>query len=169
MNSAFAERCLTTWLRRQWSGKRDLNPQHQPWQGCALPLSYSRSWHKDNRNCLFCQEAPDLLQRMNMRALRSRTDRVSGFYLQVGCSRIPNSGGRTGRPFSFNAVPMVRADKNQALVWAAENILQKSEAYGGNPFQVQADPEGIAAAQRRLVVQLRPHDHQKNLFSASGG
>ncbi len=26
-----------------WSGKRDLNPRPQPWQGCALPLSYSRS------------------------------------------------------------------------------------------------------------------------------
>ena len=25
-----------------WSGKRGLNPRPQPWQGCALPLSYSR-------------------------------------------------------------------------------------------------------------------------------
>ncbi len=25
-----------------WSGRRDLNPRHQPWQGCALPLSYTR-------------------------------------------------------------------------------------------------------------------------------
>ena len=24
------------------SGKRDLNPRRQPWQGCTLPLSYSR-------------------------------------------------------------------------------------------------------------------------------
>ena len=24
------------------SEKRDLNPRPQPWQGCALPLSYSR-------------------------------------------------------------------------------------------------------------------------------
>ena len=67
----FADPCLTTWLRRLgvdgggpsgkrrragsrragrlaknglgWSGKRDLNPRPQPWQGCALPLSYSRS------------------------------------------------------------------------------------------------------------------------------
>jgi hypothetical protein len=30
-------------LRSIWSGKRDLNPRPQPWQGCALPLSYSRS------------------------------------------------------------------------------------------------------------------------------
>ena len=25
-----------------WSGRRDLNPRPQPWQGCALPLSYVR-------------------------------------------------------------------------------------------------------------------------------
>ena len=26
-----------------WSGKRGSNPRHPPWQGGALPLSYSRS------------------------------------------------------------------------------------------------------------------------------
>ena len=26
-----------------WSGRRDLNSRLQPWQGCTLPLSYSRS------------------------------------------------------------------------------------------------------------------------------
>src|SRR6056297_2890958 len=29
-----------------WSGKRDLNPRLQPWQGCTLPLSYSRGWRR---------------------------------------------------------------------------------------------------------------------------
>jgi hypothetical protein len=47
----FADLCLTAWLRRpfccftvklEWSGKRDSNPRPQPWQGCTLPLSYSR-------------------------------------------------------------------------------------------------------------------------------
>jgi hypothetical protein len=43
---------LATWLRRRenedsgrgvgWSGKRDSNPRPRPWQGRALPLSYSR-------------------------------------------------------------------------------------------------------------------------------
>ena len=28
-----------------WSGKRDSNPRHSPWQGDALPLSYSRIFH----------------------------------------------------------------------------------------------------------------------------
>ena len=38
------------------SGKRDSNPRPQPWQGCALPLSYSRI---TNYRCgrIFCQHA----------------------------------------------------------------------------------------------------------------
>lgn len=27
---------------KTWSGRRDSNPRLQPWQGCALPLSYAR-------------------------------------------------------------------------------------------------------------------------------
>jgi hypothetical protein len=45
VNSGFADRRLTTWLCRLWSGKRDLNPRLQPWQGCTLPLSYSRNFN----------------------------------------------------------------------------------------------------------------------------
>ena len=46
-DKGFAVLCLTTWLCRrnsfnEWSGRRDLNPRPQPWQGCALPLSYFR-------------------------------------------------------------------------------------------------------------------------------
>ncbi len=29
--------------KESWSGKGDLNPRPSPWQGDALPLSYSRS------------------------------------------------------------------------------------------------------------------------------
>ena len=29
-------------FEKYWSGKRDLNPRPSPWQGDALPLSYSR-------------------------------------------------------------------------------------------------------------------------------
>ena len=29
-----------------WSGKRDSNSRLQPWQGCALPLNYSRLGNK---------------------------------------------------------------------------------------------------------------------------
>ena len=30
------------WTGKSWSGRRDSNPRPQPWQGCALPLSYTR-------------------------------------------------------------------------------------------------------------------------------
>ena len=30
-------------LAGNWSGRRDSNPRPQPWQGCALPLSYARA------------------------------------------------------------------------------------------------------------------------------
>ena len=48
-NNGFAGRRLTTWPSRQklWSGKRDLNSRRQPWQGCTLPLSYSRALSED--------------------------------------------------------------------------------------------------------------------------
>ena len=44
-NKSFADSGLTTWLRhhRRWSGRRDLNSRPPPWQGGALPLSYSRN------------------------------------------------------------------------------------------------------------------------------
>ena len=29
-------------MEGNWSGRRDSNPRPQPWQGCALPLSYTR-------------------------------------------------------------------------------------------------------------------------------
>ncbi len=32
-----------------WSGKRDSDPRHLPWQGSALPLSYSRKYGGSNR------------------------------------------------------------------------------------------------------------------------
>ena len=40
----FADLCLTAWLWcRIWSGRRDSNSRHLPWQGNALPLSHSRA------------------------------------------------------------------------------------------------------------------------------
>ena len=33
---------------RYWSGRRDSNPRPQPWQGCALPLSYARIIFRDS-------------------------------------------------------------------------------------------------------------------------
>ena len=43
-NEDFADPCLTAWLWRQgkWSGRRDSDSRHPPWQGGTLPLSYYR-------------------------------------------------------------------------------------------------------------------------------
>ena len=45
--------------RADWSGRRDSNPRPQPWQGCALPLSYTRiltgSWPQPDLTIL-CQK-----------------------------------------------------------------------------------------------------------------
>ncbi len=38
----FKSLASTNSATRAWSGRRDSNPRPQPWQGCALPLSYSR-------------------------------------------------------------------------------------------------------------------------------
>src|SRR6266567_413970 len=33
----------SAFILKLWSGRRDLNPRPSPWQGDALPLSYSRA------------------------------------------------------------------------------------------------------------------------------
>jgi hypothetical protein len=42
--------------RKDWSGKRDLNPRLRPWQGRTLPLSYSRI--QGTRMIIFEARAP---------------------------------------------------------------------------------------------------------------
>ena len=51
----------------KWSGRRGSDPRPQPWQGCALPLSYSRKWwlrpgsnrrHKDFQSSALPTELP---------------------------------------------------------------------------------------------------------------
>src|SRR4029079_13234302 len=39
-----------------WSGKRDLNPRPSPWQGDALPLSYSRSLPTGQRGAILLMQ-----------------------------------------------------------------------------------------------------------------
>ena len=39
-------------LENSWSGRRDSNPRPQPWQGCALPLSYARTAGRNRRGAL---------------------------------------------------------------------------------------------------------------------
>ena len=61
--------------RLAWSGKRDSNPRPQPWQGCALPLSYSRAQANppENRQALSRGGYGPLSGTVNSRALRGRS------------------------------------------------------------------------------------------------
>ena len=50
-NKGFADLRLTTWLwHRVWSGRRDSDSRHPPWQGGTLPLSYYRTHGALGRN-----------------------------------------------------------------------------------------------------------------------
>ena len=40
-DEAFSDAPVRRW-KGKWSGRWDSNPRPQPWQGCALPLSYAR-------------------------------------------------------------------------------------------------------------------------------
>ena len=69
-----------------WSGRRDLNSRLQPWQGCTLPLSYSRS--------------------MEVRVLPLQVPAVKSvwpdreFFSSRGCRRA-GTAGKKPRPLPF--------------------------------------------------------------------
>ena len=41
---------LSYYTKYNWSGKRDSNSQHPPWQGGTLPLSHFRSFGADEES-----------------------------------------------------------------------------------------------------------------------
>src|SRR5262249_43855576 len=43
-----------------WSGRWDSNPRPQPWQGCALPLSYTRVLREGKQRKLGCAASPPM-------------------------------------------------------------------------------------------------------------
>src|SRR5947208_1263697 len=64
------EGSITRWLEN-WSGRRDSNPRPQPWQGCALPLSYARSELSPEPGPAEVRRAPSMLARAPARELES--------------------------------------------------------------------------------------------------
>src|SRR5579863_664971 len=69
-NGAFAEPCLTTWLRRQNRERVvGIEPTHQPWEGRRLPLHHTR---ESRRACV--RAAPRLVLQ-NRRARERCTGR----------------------------------------------------------------------------------------------
>src|SRR3954452_14507379 len=55
-----------------WSGRRDSNPRPQPWQGCALPLSYARSALTPKPRPAEVRRAPSMAACAPARELRGR-------------------------------------------------------------------------------------------------
>ncbi len=62
---------------KKWSGKRGSNPRHQPWQGCALPLSYSRNsmFVHIKKHPYFCQSKTSASLNISAVNLYSRDSR----------------------------------------------------------------------------------------------
>src|SRR5215472_2585016 len=44
MEMNFREEWIPTGREALWSGRRDSNPRHQPWQGCTLPAELLPRW-----------------------------------------------------------------------------------------------------------------------------
>ena len=54
--------------RKNWSGRRDSNPRPRPWQGRALPLSYTRIRVADDRSPATGRAMPNAARECNSRA-----------------------------------------------------------------------------------------------------
>ena len=112
---------------KRWSGKRDLNPRLQPWQGCTLPLSYSRSYINDIkdgggnqiRTCewRFCRPMPYHLA-MPPKKWSGKRDLNPRLQPWQGCT-LPLSYSRSLEPLLY-CVPRVLSIKNYRI--AARNL-----------------------------------------------
>ena len=88
-NKGFADLRLTAWLwHRVWSGRRDSDSRHPPWQGGTLPLSYYRTlWclgaelnhrHVDFQSTALPTELPR--QMATKKGLEPSTSSVTGWH-----------------------------------------------------------------------------------------
>ena len=78
--------------KTRWSGKRDSNPRLQPWQGCTLPLSYSRS---TRRAIAICSKDPPGCQN------RSASGKISTRGFSPEENVTPTRSNRRDRSWSF--------------------------------------------------------------------
>jgi hypothetical protein len=133
--------CLSS-LRNVWSGRRDSNPRPQPWQGCALPLSYTRI--RDSRAALaarpgYCPKAAGsasaLLQFSDRNVTAPQNRRENGLFKRMAQLRgqphdpavIWRTRNRTrggdSRPRRLPASARVqRSDELRALVLGAASL-----------------------------------------------
>ncbi len=109
---------------RFWSGKRDLNSRLQPWQGCTLPLSYSRSARKSIYTGL-CQLSSDdfiffkiLFIKMLNRVVDESTERKTSFPLT---SKLPQS--KAFKDFLMSGNPWRRREFLAQSVWKCKSFF----------------------------------------------
>ena len=73
-------------MKKIWSGRRGSNPRPRPWQGRALPLSYTRIRDGGDRS----PSTADLCQMPTANAtarVRSNDTRIIRFHRQMGANR----------------------------------------------------------------------------------
>ena len=71
--------CSSSLTWEEWSGRRDSNPRPQPWQGCALPLSYTRApWRLKRRRGGSCAPKRTAWQEGRCRSVRDPFCRRGG-------------------------------------------------------------------------------------------
>ena len=128
-------------LGGDWSGRRDSNPRPQPWQGCALPLSYARTAHL-----------------LSLPRTKNDDKRASN------CRRSGTSGGRENlasealefvRP-QENALrlPSLPLDASQLKRAARPDLTWSSNS--STPRELSAAPIGVP---RVGAPRLTPHPH----------
>ena len=96
---------LSTWsLEKNWSGRRGSNPRPRPWQGRALPLSYTRIrvWrrsHADNGRAMpnaapECNSPCDAARRPELPVCARSTGESVENGREIGGNRVRNVGLR---------------------------------------------------------------------------
>ena len=78
-------------IEKFWSGRRDSNPRPRPWQGRALPLSYTRIREIDGATPATGRAMPNAAHECNSRSV------VQTAGIWVSHPRIARFGGRSQR------------------------------------------------------------------------
>src|SRR5688572_10560805 len=106
-----------------WSGRRDSNPRPQPWQGCALPLSYARApsvggaHHSDQRR--ICK--PLISSHFNGLSAESGPGRGD----EAGIWRRPSVSQRLDLPMESAAPPMTQSAQSAQSARSEERRVGK--------------------------------------------
>src|SRR5256712_4556762 len=120
--------------KRDWSGKRDSNPRPRPWQGRALPLSYSRATAVD----LITISAGARSQDVGGVLRRHRVDEKAAAPLEAGDTR--ELGNDLQMPVERLEVALAKGRRVQHEVerWIAQDVIHAAQELAedfGEPAQ----------------------------------